>query len=306
MLLPDTRFAIKNSAKNAFEFLKCATSCAYHHAQQKFGHGIDDPLPTLSINPKYRPLYHISDMYKHTDTYASGIGQGMLRLFGLKSSMRENISYFIIDIIEDHGYSGETWAIALQILDRFLTDTTIGNVKERIYHYAFVSLMLAVEVVHAHTMSTKLFKHYAGRRCSSKSIERYRQELLKTLMGIVSVPNVADLLMATLQIAAFKYPSVFAASNMTEHVNRAQRESLSLGEVSFLFDSALIVPACQLAEAVTHDQQSQRFSASELASACFYILAERMANVDMSKANKCARHSYKDVEPIVNYLKTIV
>ncbi|KAJ1719964.1 hypothetical protein LPJ53_005354 [Coemansia erecta] len=306
MLLPDTRFTIKNSAKNAFEILKRATSGVYHRVQQKFGHEIDFPMTTMSINPKYRPLYHISDMYKHTDTYASGIGQGMLRLFGPQSSMRECISQFFMEIIEDRGYSGETWAMALQILDRFLTDTTIDGVKERIYHYAFVSLTLAVEVVHAHTVSTKLFKRYVDKRCTSNTIKRFRKEVLKALMGVVSVPNVTELLVAALQIAAIKYPSAFAASDMDEQADRIQFKALSLNEMPFLFDSALVTPACQLVETVIHNQPLQRFSASELASACFYTLAKCIPNVDVSKANNCARHSYKDVEPIVNYLKTIV
>ncbi|KAJ1718590.1 hypothetical protein LPJ53_006436, partial [Coemansia erecta] len=150
MLLPDTRFAIKNSARNAFDFLKRATSGVYHHVQQTLGHGDDGPLPMPLKGQEFSPYYNIPDMFKDADTYASGIGQGMLRLFGPQSSMRANIGLFITDIIDDRGYSAEAWAMALQILDRFLTGTTIKHVKERIYHYAFVSLMLAIEEIHGY------------------------------------------------------------------------------------------------------------------------------------------------------------
>ncbi|KAJ1724984.1 hypothetical protein LPJ53_000773 [Coemansia erecta] len=306
MLLPDTRFAIKNSAKNALNSFKYATTDIYHRVQQKLGRRDDGSLPVLSMNPKFRPYYSIWEMCNDVDNYASGSGEGMLRLFGSQPWMRANIIHFFIDIINDRGYSGEAWAMALQILDRFLSVTTICGVEEHIYHYAFVSLMLAVEVIHAHTMSTKLFKRYVDNRCSSKTIKRFKKAVLKTLEGVVSVPNVTEMLVTVLQIAAIECPSVFAAKDKLEQIEKLEYKLLTLHKAPFVFDRSLAMPACQLGEAAIRDQPLQRFSSSELAAACFYILAECMPNVDMSKADNFARHPYKDVEPIVNYLKTIV
>ncbi|KAJ1841578.1 hypothetical protein LPJ73_006072, partial [Coemansia sp. RSA 2703] len=106
--------------------------------------------------------------------------------------------------------------MAIQILDRFLTNTIATRVKERIHHYALISLMIAVEEVHAYTMSTKQFNSHVSKPCGTRIIKKSKKQVLKTLAGVVSVPTTVDLLLATLQTAAYKYPSAFAAENKIE------------------------------------------------------------------------------------------
>ncbi|KAJ1722362.1 hypothetical protein LPJ53_003230 [Coemansia erecta] len=307
MLIPNTRFTVKNSARNAFDFLKRATSGVYHHVQQTLGHGDDGPLSMPLKSQKFSRYYNTPDMFKDADTYASRIGQGMLRLFGPHSSMRADVYTFLGAIVTEYGYRADCLVMAMQILDRFLLKSTVSHAKERIYHYAFVSLMIAVEVIHGYIMPDKLLKRYVDRHCSNKTIKRYRKEVLKSPMGAVSVPNVFDLLMETLDTAAIECSSAFDDSNMFEGSDATMCDGLSIGAMPpHLFNPALVTPACQLVAPIFCDQRYRRFRVTELASACFFILAERLADVDMSKTNNCARHSYKDVEPIVNYLKTIV
>ncbi|KAJ2379279.1 hypothetical protein IW150_000285 [Coemansia sp. RSA 2607] len=306
MLFSDTRFAVKTSAKNACNFLKRATTGVFRRAQQKRGDEDNAPLPTLSVNPKYKKLYHIPDMFADADTYTSGTDLGMLRLFGSQSSIRSQICEYLLDIMEEYGYRAECLAMAMQILDRFLTNTTATRVKERIYHYALISLMIAVEEVHAYTMSTKQFERHVGKHCSNKTIKKYKKQVLETLAGVVSVPTTADLLLVTLQIAAYKYPSVFAANGNIENVEEFRRKRLFMDVRPLLFNCNLLSTASRLVLLTTFNQQCLRYAGSMLASACFYFLAEKMAGFNMDKASLCARHSYKDVAGIVDYLKLIV
>ncbi|KAJ1837294.1 hypothetical protein LPJ73_007446 [Coemansia sp. RSA 2703] len=194
----------------------------------------------------------------------------------------------------------------MQILDRFLTSTTAGHIKKRIYHYAFVSLMIAVEEVHGYIMLTKQFRRHVSKLCKNETIENYKQEVLKTLMGVVSVPTTNDLLIATLQIAAYEYPSVFGARDMLDQISEIRHKGLSLDPMPFLFNYSLIVDACKLAATVTTNRNCQGIAESMLASACFYIIAENRFKLDTDKAGICARHSYEEVAGIVNYIKMII
>ncbi|KAJ2387932.1 hypothetical protein GGI05_003943 [Coemansia sp. RSA 2603] len=230
----------------------------------------------------------------------------MMRLFGSRSPMRSKLCGFFINIVQSYGYRLNCLVVALQILDRFLTNTTVSDVKECIYHYAFVSMMIAVEEVHGFPMTAKRFEHHVGERCSSRTIKRYKKEIMKTLMGVVSVATTTDLLMATLQVAAYKYPLEFAASDMFERIDRIRRNELPLEPRPFLFDFNLFVDPCSLAIAVACDQQCQKISGPKLASACFYVLVEEATDLDLDMLDGCALYSYKEVAAIASYIKKFV
>ncbi|KAJ2394893.1 hypothetical protein GGI05_001835, partial [Coemansia sp. RSA 2603] len=153
MLLSDTRFAAKTSAKNACSSLQRATSGVFRRVQRKFGHRTSSSLPITTIDPQPEVVYQIADMFIEADKYTSGTGKGMMRLFGSRSPMRSKLCGFFINIVQSYGYRLNCLVVALQILDRFLTNTTVSDVKECIYHYAFVSMMIAVEEVHGFPMT---------------------------------------------------------------------------------------------------------------------------------------------------------
>ncbi|KAJ2365599.1 hypothetical protein IW150_006171 [Coemansia sp. RSA 2607] len=306
MLLSDTRFAAKTFANLFCSFLKRATSGVFRRAQQNANNSDNTPLPAPSVNPKRKSFYYIPDMFAVADVYTFGTGQGMLQLFGVQSLMRSSISSFIGQVVMECGYNPDCLVTAMQILDRFLTNTTATRVKERTYHYAFVSLMIAVEEVHGCSMSIKQFKSYVDRHCSNRAVKKYKMQVLKTLDGVVSVPTTVDLLLAMLQTAAYQYPTAFAADDKIERVEEIRRKGLAFDTEPFLFDRELFFKACKLAVLATCDQKCQRYEESALASACFYILVEEMPNVDMDKASMSARHLYKYVAEISDHIKSIV
>ncbi|KAJ2587270.1 G1/S-specific cyclin-E1 [Coemansia sp. RSA 1722] len=269
----------------------------------------------VAIDDRSEFLLHLEKTH-----YCIDLNSGMRFHFEDPHRQRVELVDWLSDLASVNGYNRKTLHLALVYLDLFLTDCGRSFKPNRIRMYGFVCLFLASMVKEQKQVANMRIHVSFGAIFNTKSFESAKAHVMRTLSWclklfeegdnlyvrqVVDLPTVYDFLELAFQCAAMALPERFADQHALDNPDAQSPDGLSPFEIPRLYAALPFVNACDIADALLHDQDSQRIPGSQLAAACFYITAGH-EGIDGSIVEMCTGYTVSAIMPAVFYTRGLL
>lgn len=266
------------------------------------------PMPKLSWannNELWQVMRRKELKYAHDPNY-------LKRHLNIEPQMRAILLDWLVEISYAYRLHRETWYLALEYMDRFLTCSKQQMRVDRLQLIGMTSLFLAAKVEEIYPPKLKeLAAHMESYSLDNEdAISQFELFMLKTLNWEISPVTANTWLMTYLQIASINYYSIlnqdntaadkthntsmvmplniYKNSNLSKFgLNSANNESGGVSQVQQQFYLENYMKSVTLLDLCMFDMESLRFSYSVLAaSAIYHMITPMSANLTASNQNK--------------------
>lgn len=273
------------------------------------------PMPNLNWangDELWKVMKHKEAKYKHDHTY-------LRRHAGIEPQMRAILIDWLVEIAYAYRLHRETLHLALEYMDRFMSQTHQQMQIDRLQLIGITSLFLAAKVEEIYPPKLRELASHMENYSSNneEAISQFELFMLKTLNWEISPITANTWLMAYLQIASINYHSYLFDSNASTHANTDmtkvhgtyvvmplhvlktlnQSSGSSTISVSALkkekFYLNNYMKSITLLDLCMFDVESMKYAYSQLAAAALYHML-----VDSTSASKSSNH--KRVELVAN------
>ncbi|KAJ2391060.1 G1/S-specific cyclin-E2 [Coemansia sp. RSA 2559] len=236
--------------------------------------------------------------------YALGLDRGMARHSELSGRMRPILVDWLMEVAADYRMHRQTLHLTVQYLDRFLASTTLQIQPSMLQCYGTACLSIAMKMEEKHVPSLTELTDFSKDAFTCDQLKQAELDVLEALGWHLAVPTAFEFLCLAFQRAALHFPGQFADSTMPDEPKAEWHPSSSPASVPRRFDARQFVVACDHVDALLHNQNSLRFSASEIAAACFY-LSTTSSSLDGTTFTLCTGYSFVDVFPTILHVKRL-
>ncbi|KAJ2549320.1 G1/S-specific cyclin-E1, partial [Coemansia sp. RSA 1933] len=236
--------------------------------------------------------------------YALGLDRGIARHPELSGRMRPILVDWLMEVAADYRMHRQTLHLTVQYLDRFLAHTPLQVQPSMLQCYGTACLSVAMKMEEKHAPSLNELTDFSKDAFTCDELKQAELDVLEALDWHLAVPTAFEFLCLAFQRAALHFPALFADSTMPDEPKAEWHPSSSPASVPRRFDARQFISACDYVDALLHNQGSLRFSASEVAAACFY-LSTSSSSLDGMMFALCTGYSFVDVFPTILHVKRL-
>ncbi|KAJ1668212.1 G1/S-specific cyclin-E2 [Coemansia sp. RSA 1813] len=236
--------------------------------------------------------------------YALGLDRGIARHPELSGRMRPILVDWLMEVAADYRMHRQTLHLTVQYLDRFLAHTPLQVQPSMLQCYGTACLSVAMKMEEKHVPSLMELTDFSKDAFTCDQLKQAELDVLEALGWHLAVPTAFEFLCLAFQRAALHFPGQFADATMPDKPKAEWHPSSSPASVPRRFDARQFIAACDHVDALLHNQSSLRFSASELAAACFY-LSTTSSSLDGTMFTLCTGYSFVDIFPVILHVKRL-
>ncbi|KAJ2238330.1 G1/S-specific cyclin-E2 [Coemansia sp. RSA 1722] len=248
---------------------------------------------------------HADLLFKLEDKYITELESGLHRHPKLSAHMRPILIDWLCEIASHYRLHRQTLQLAVQYLDRFMMNTDLEIKPKQLQCYGMACLSVAIKAEEKNTPSMKLLTACADGAFLCQELKEAEREVVLALDWHLAVPTMFDFLTLAFQRAALELPELFADTTIPAANKAKQQTEVCPANVPRRFYARLFIMACDIADALLHNQSSQRFLGSELAATCFYLTAEHHG-VDRDVFERCTGYPLESVQPAIDHTKRLL
>ncbi|KAJ2822501.1 G1/S-specific cyclin-E2 [Coemansia furcata] len=240
--------------------------------------------------------------------YSLDLKDGMSRHPELSSRMRPILVDWLMEVSTDYRMHRQTLHLTVQYLDRFLANTDLQVEPSMLQCYGTACLSIAMKAEEQRAPSLSELTDFSKDAFTRDQLRQAEIDVLAALDWHLAVPTLFEFLCLVFQRAAVQFPSRFAdqtrLSGPGPSDETAAADAKCPATIDRCFDARLFMVACDYADALLHCQDSLRYSASELAAACFY-LGTAPNSLDGSTFAACTGYLFTAVWPVILHVKRL-
>ncbi|KAJ1822519.1 G1/S-specific cyclin-E2 [Coemansia sp. RSA 2675] len=240
--------------------------------------------------------------------YSLDLKSGMSRHPELSSRMRPILVDWLMEVSTDYRMHRQTLHLTVQYLDRFLANTDLQVEPGMLQCYGTACLSIAMKAEEQRAPSLSELTDFSKDAFTRDQLKQAEIDVLAALGWHLAVPTLFEFLCLVFQRAAVQFPSRFADQTRPSEPEPKDKavssETKCPATTDRCFDARLFMVACDYADALLHCQDSLRYSASELAAACFY-LGTAPNSLDGSTFAACTGYSFTAVWPVILHVKRL-
>ncbi|KAJ2506668.1 Cyclin-A2 [Coemansia sp. RSA 2049] len=236
--------------------------------------------------------------------YSVGLDRGISRHPELSGRMRPILVDWLMEVAADYRMHRQTLHLTVQYLDRFLAHTCLQIQPSMLQCYGTACLSVAMKMEEKHVPSLSELTDFSKDAFTFEQLKQAEFDVLEALGWHLAVPTAFEFLCIAFQRAALHFPDQFADSTMVGGPKPEWHPSSSPTTVPRRFDARQFIAACDHIDALLHNQSSLRFSASEIAAACFY-LGTTSSSLDGTVFALCTGYSFVDIFPAILHVKRL-
>ncbi|KAJ2863775.1 G1/S-specific cyclin-E2 [Coemansia aciculifera] len=241
--------------------------------------------------------------------YSLDLKNGMSRHPELSSRMRPILVDWLMEVSTDYRMHRQTLHLTVQYLDRFLANTDLQVEPSMLQCYGTACLSIAMKAEEQRAPSLSELTDFSKDAFTRDQLKQAEIDVLAALGWHLAVPTLFEFLCLVFQRAAVQFPSRFADQTRPTEKEPSDGAAASAdtkcpATTDRCFDASLFMVACDYADALLHCQDSLRYSASELAAACFY-LGTAPNSLDGSTFATCTGYLFTAVWPVILHVKRL-
>ncbi|KAJ2794876.1 Cyclin-A2 [Coemansia guatemalensis] len=247
----------------------------------------------------------LDDYLRHVEQkFGTGLECGLARHPDLSRRMRPILVDWLMEVAADYRMHRQTLHLTVQYLDRFLTNTTLQVAPSMLQCYGTACLSIAMKAEEQRAPSLSELTDFSKDAFSRDDLKQAEIDVLVALGWKLAVPTVFEFLCIMFQRAALHLPEHFADLTMPRIHARDGNASICPATISRRFKAEQFIAACDYADALLHLQDTLRFTASEIAAACFY-LGTAPSSLDGAAFLQCTGYSFATIWPAVLHAKRL-
>ncbi|KAJ1873309.1 hypothetical protein LPJ57_004956 [Coemansia sp. RSA 486] len=322
-ILPAELVSVASSV--SLSYLSCHEACVEE---------VESPSPVSECSPELTDgsvaLYphlnsvlddHSEHLLRHEKrAFGMSLHRGMRFKFKGPHGQRMNMADWLSYLASASGYSRKTLHVAMTYLDLFLIEYSKHLQKKHIHFYAFACLSFASMTQGKAHMADQQIPEYIKRIFENIYFKQAEADIFSDghlglglldsgdgpyVVQTMELPTVIDFLELNFQRAATALPERFG----DQHALKAAREQTSnvysYAKIPRLYAVQPFVHACDIADMLLHNQNTQRFPGSQLAAACFYIVAEH-DGIENSMLKTCTGYAASEIAPAVYRVRALL
>ncbi|KAI9504976.1 G1/S-specific cyclin-E2 [Coemansia spiralis] len=236
--------------------------------------------------------------------YALRLDKGLSRHPELSSRMRPILIDWLMEVAADYRMYRQTLHLTVQYLDRFLARTSLKVQPSMLQCYGTACLSIAMKMEEKHVPTLAELTDFSKDAFTREQLKQAELDVLTALGWHLAVPTTFDFLCLAFQRAALHFPKQFADSTAVGKDKTDWQPSSYPAAVPRRFNAQQFTVACDYIDILLHNQSSLRFSASEIAAACFY-LGTAPNSLDGPMFAQCTGYSFVDILPTILHVKRL-
>ncbi|KAJ2747396.1 G1/S-specific cyclin-E2 [Coemansia sp. BCRC 34301] len=242
--------------------------------------------------------------------YSLDLERGMSRHPELSSRMRPILVDWLMEVSTDYRMHRQTLHLTVQYLDRFLANTDLQVEPSMLQCYGTACLSIAMKAEEQRVPTLSELTDFSKDAFTRSQLRQAEIDVLSALDWHLAVPTLFEFLCLVFQRAAVQFPGRFAdptRPSSREPSGKAADSSAAKkcpATIERCFDARLFMVACDYADALLHCQGSLKYSASELAAACFY-LGTAPNSLDGAMFAACTGYAFTAVWPAILHVKRL-
>ncbi|PIA14290.1 hypothetical protein COEREDRAFT_88798 [Coemansia reversa NRRL 1564] len=214
----------------------------------------------------------LEDFLRHVEReFGTGLECGLARHPDLSRRMRPILVDWLMEVAADYRMHRQTLHLTVQYLDRFLANTTLQVAPSMLQCYGTACLSIAMKAEEQRAPSLSELTDFSKDAFSRDDLKQAEIDVLVALGWKLAVPTVFEFLCIMFQRAALHLPDHFADLAIPRVNASGGDVSICPATISRRFKARQFIAACDYADALLHLQDTLRFTASEVAAACFYL-----------------------------------